>query len=145
MMNGPTHQGGRTLDLVLTSAESLVTDISVAGQHAVCHSDHYAITFRMKSRAEKLIKKRIALNFKKANWEGLIKALNSVKWDKKFAIMSQKLHGKISKYVVLASLVEKFIPSVTIKENNHPPWFDDESFKMHKRKVGSGKSIKNLI
>ena len=30
--------------------------------------------------------------------------------------------------------MEKFIPSVIIKDNNHPPWFDDETFKLHKKK-----------
>ena len=107
LINGPTHQGGRTLDLVLASAESLVTDISVAGQHTVCHSDHYAITFRMKSRVEKVIKKRTALNFKKANWEGLNKALNSVKWDNIIGHHDSETAWKNFK-VVLASLVENF-------------------------------------
>ena len=133
LINRPTHQGGRTLDLVLTSSESLVNDLSISGQHAVCQSDHYAITFRMSHRVEKIIKKRTALNFKKANWEGLNKALNLVKWDTIIGKHEAETAWRNFK-TVLSSLVQRFIPSVTIKENDNPPWFDDETFKAYKKK-----------
>ncbi len=79
LISHPTHQGGRILDLVLTSNSSMFSELSVANQHSVCHSDHYAIHFKIKFNIEKVVHKRKALNFKKADWEGLSKALNSVK------------------------------------------------------------------
>ena len=79
------------------------------------------------------MKKRTALNFKKANWEGLNKALNLVKWDTIIGKHEAETAWKNFK-TVLSSLVQKFIPSVTIKENDNPPWFDDETFKAYKKK-----------
>ena len=134
LIKEPTHQGGRTLDLILTNRESLISEISVAGLHSVCHSDHYAITFKIKSKVEKITRKRKALNFKKANWEGLNNALNSIKWDILLGKDEAEIAWKKFK-LVLSSLVEKFIPTVTVKDNNHPPWFDDESFRLYKRKA----------
>ena len=134
MICQPTHQAGRTLDLLFTTSESLISDISVAGQHDVCHSDHFAITFKINSKVERVIRKRKTLNFKKANWEGLNKALNSVKWDDLLGYDESETAWRKFK-LVLSSLIDKFIPSVVIKENNHPPWFDDETFKLHQKKT----------
>ena len=134
MICQPTHQAGRILDLLFTTSESLISDVSVAGQHDVCHSDHFAITFKVNSKVERVIRKRKTLNFKKANWEGLNKALNSVKWDNLLGHDESETAWRKFK-LVLSSLIDKFIPSVVVKENHHPPWFDDETFKMHQKKT----------
>ena len=134
MICQPTHQAGRILDLLLTTRESTVREISVASQHTVCHSDHFAINFLIDSKVERVIHKRKTLNFKKANWEGLNKALNSVKWDSLIGNDESETSWKKFK-VVLSSLIDKFIPTVVVKDNNHPPWYDDETFKMHKKKA----------
>ena len=142
LVNQPTHQKGRILDLILTSMESVVGDISVAGQHAVCHSDHYAITFRIKAKVEKVVNKRQTLNYKKANWEGLNKALNSIKWDILIGKDEAEVAWKKFK-LVLSSLVEKYIPTIVVKDNNNPPWFDEETFKLHKKKDRLRKKFKD--
>ena len=134
MISQPTHQGGRTLDLLLTSNESIVSEVSVANQHSVCHSDHFAIIFKLNSNVERVTQKRKMLNFKKANWEGLNKSLNSVKWDDLIGHDEPEIAWQKFK-LVLNKLIEKFIPSVLVKENNHPPWFDNDTFTLHQKKT----------
>ena len=51
----------------------------------------------------------------KANWEGLNKLLNSVKWDD----LIGQYEPEIS--LLLNKLMDKFIPTLLVKENNHPP------------------------
>ena len=134
MICQPTHQGGRILDLLLTTRESMISEISVASQHSLCHSDHFAISFRINSKVERVVHKRKTLNFKKANWEGLNKALNSVKWKNLIGNDESETAWKKFK-LVLSSLIDKFIPSVVVKDNNHPPWYDKETFNMHQKKT----------
>ena len=134
MICQPTHQGGRTLDLLLTSNESIITEVSVASQHSVCQSDHFAITFKLNSKVGKVVQKRKMLNFKKANWEGLNKSLNSVKWDELIGHDEPEVAWQKFK-LVLTKLIDKFIPSVLVKETNHPPWFDKETFNLHQKKT----------
>ena len=134
MICQPTHQGGRTLDLLLTSNESIITEVSVASQHSVCQSDHFAITFKLNSKVGRVVQKRKMLNFKKANWEGLNKSLNSVKWDELIGHDEPEVAWQKFK-LVLTKLIDKFIPSVLVKETNHPPWFDKETFNLHQKKT----------
>ena len=133
LINRPTHQGGKILDLVLTSRASLLSEISISSQYSICSSDHYGIEFKMKAKVDKIIHKRKVLNYKKANWEGLNKALNSVKWDSVIGHEDpETAWRKFQK--ILSTLISNFIPSVVVKDHNHPPWFDKETYNMHKKK-----------
>ena len=44
-ISGPTHNKGRTLDLMLTNSKNFVTGIIVSPDSYLCKSDHYLLTF----------------------------------------------------------------------------------------------------
>ena len=69
LINVPTHDEGRTLDLLLSNSPNFVSDINVLEQNQVCNSDHFAITFsiELSPKRTKSTKRRI-YNYKKATW-----------------------------------------------------------------------------
>ena len=70
----PTHIKGRTLDILLTNSKSLISSLHVLEKDSICKSDHFPITFEIKTYFKtKPITKRKIYNFKKAYWEGLVK------------------------------------------------------------------------
>ena len=68
---GPTHNKGRTLDLMLTNSKNFVTEIIVSPDTYLCKSDHYLLTFEVRSNVKR----------KKANWEALNNELSNIHWD----------------------------------------------------------------
>ena len=44
----PTHNKGRTLDLLLTNNQSLISNLQVLEKDSICRSDHFPITFDIK-------------------------------------------------------------------------------------------------
>ena len=61
---GSTHNKGRTLDLLLTNSKKFITDNTVFPDKYLCKSDHYLITFEVKSNVKhKKVTKRKILNF----------------------------------------------------------------------------------
>ena len=65
-ISGPTHNKGRTLDLMLTNSKNFVTEIIVSPDSYLCKSDHYLLTFEVRSyvKSNRAPKRKI-LNFKK--------------------------------------------------------------------------------
>ena len=45
LIKSPTHSDGRILDLLLTTAPEIISDIFVSDVNEVCKSDHFAIKF----------------------------------------------------------------------------------------------------
>ena len=43
-ISGPTHNNGRTLDLMLTNSKNFVTEINVSPDSYLCKSHHYLLT-----------------------------------------------------------------------------------------------------
>ena len=79
---GSTHNKGRTLDLLLTNSKNFITEITVFPDKYLCKSDHYLITFEVKSHVKhKNVTRRKILNLKKANWEALNNNLGNIHWD----------------------------------------------------------------
>ncbi|MCP4457688.1 MAG: hypothetical protein GY816_06630, partial [Cytophagales bacterium] len=81
MINQPTHQKGKILDLVLSNQTGAVDNIVVMSKNEICSSDHFGITFNLKMNFRKKVVKRKIYNYKKANWDGLNTDLKRVKWD----------------------------------------------------------------
>ena len=81
-ISGPTHNKVRTLDLMLTNNKNFVTEFIVSPDSYLCKSDHYLLTFEVRSnvKSNKAPKRKI-LNFKKANWEALNNELSNINWD----------------------------------------------------------------
>ena len=81
LINCPTHNKGRVLDLLLTNKRSAVTDIKVLDKEVMCKSDHYPITFSVKFEVNRLKPcKREVYNFKRANWDQLNRDIGTIDW-----------------------------------------------------------------
>ena len=62
IIDKPTHEKGKVLDLLLTNVPGLVNNWNVLGKNAVCSSDHYAITFDLKTKYSSKSSKRKLYN-----------------------------------------------------------------------------------
>ena len=123
-ISGPTHNKVRTLDLMLTNSNNFVTEINVSPDSYLCKADHYLLTFQVKSNVKyNKVPKRKILNLKKANWEALNNELGNIHWD---VILDFK-H-------ILFSLVDRYIPSISIISDFTSPWFDAECFEAYRNK-----------
>ena len=72
LVNGVTHEKGRTLDLILSNSMNNSLDINILNKNSVCSSDHYAIQFNLNVKSKRKINpKRKIFNFKKAKWQKL--------------------------------------------------------------------------
>ena len=80
-INVPTHIKGRTLDLLVTNSQQLLLNTNVHEHNEICKSDHFAITFEVKTNFKlRPVPKRKIFNFKKANWQNLNSKLGEVHW-----------------------------------------------------------------
>ena len=142
-ISGPTHNKGRTLDLMLTNSKNFVTEIIVSPDSYLCKSDHYLLTFEVRSNVKRnKAPKRKILNFKKANWEALNYELSNIHWDAILDCMEPELAWLAFKHT-LFSLVDRYIPSISIKSNFTSPWFDAECFEAYRNKDRAHKEFKN--
>ena len=79
--------------------------------------------------------KRKIFNFKKANWEALNNELSNIDWDAILACMEPEL----------AWLVDRNIPSISIKSDFMSPWFDAECFEAYRNKDRAHKEFKSYF
>ena len=54
LINEPTHIHGNTLDLLLTDKYSLISGINVSDSILPCESDHFCLSFCIKSKFKRL-------------------------------------------------------------------------------------------
>ena len=142
-ISGPTHNKGRTLDLMLTNSKNFVTEINVSPDCYLCKSDHYLLTFEVRSNVKRnKVPKRKILNFKKANWEALNNELGNINWDSNLDCTEPELAWLAFKHT-LFSLVDRYIPSISIKSDFTSPWFDAECFEAYRNKDRAHKKFKN--
>ena len=134
LIDGPTHNQGRTLDLLLTNVPKMLSGIKILGAGEVCSSDHSAIAFKLNINVKKRVPcKRKIYNFKKANWDGLIHDLKQVNWDS-YLMYCDSDTAWLRFKAILLSLCDKHIPKITIKSEYQPPWFDSETFELNREK-----------
>ena len=139
----PTHSKGKTLDLLLTNDAPSVTNVFVSEESTICNSDHYPITFDVKANFKiKKFSKRKVYNFKRANWDQLNSDLRGVPWNYVIDRIEPELAWSSLKTIIF-NLVDKHIPTITIKGNFTSPWFDSESYDAYRRKERAHKRFKN--
>ena len=142
-ISGSTHNKGRTLDLMLTNSKNFVTEIIVSPDSYLCKSDHYLLTFEVRSNVKRnKAPIRKILNFKKANWEALNNELSNIHWDAILDCMEPELAWLAFKRT-LFYLVDRYIPSISIKSDFTSPWFDAECFEAYRNKDRAHKKFKN--
>ena len=141
LIDVPTHEKGNTLDLCVVSYPAFIKNINVLSKNDICSSDHFGITFELTSRAKTKNMKRTIFDFKRADWENLNKDLNSVPWNH-FIESCDPNEGWNFLRNTLHTLMEKYIPTITIKDQGRPPWFDSEILNLCKKKTGLHKKYK---
>ena len=141
LVNDPTHDHGRILDLAYESAHSIIKNLKVLNKNEICSSDHFGIAFSLDSRARLRGQKRKIPNFKKANWASMIAGINSVNWGRHFRNCDPN-EGWLFLKKTLALLEKNCIPTITIKDKDQPPWFDSEAFYLCKKKERLRKKYK---
>ena len=128
MINQPTHEKGKTLDLLFSNLVGAVDNIVVLGKNEICSSDHYGITFSVKLKFRNKIEKRKIFNYKRANWEGLNNDLKSVRWDQHLQCDAETGWQRFKN--ILSHFMNIHIPTITIKNKGQPPWFDSETHQL---------------
>ena len=133
LINRPTHKSGNTLDILLSNSETSVEDVKVLDPHSLCKSDHFPVSFSIKtSFSRKKTPKRTVYNFKKANWAELNRELCSVNWTF-LGSMHPDSAWKLLKECLI-NLSDKYIPKIRIKSEFQPPWFDSDLFAACRKK-----------
>ena len=122
----PTHTGGNILDLVLTDKPDLISNIQVSEHNTPCKSDHFAVSFTLKSKAKRIkSQKRESLNFKRANWEALNADFTNTDWQ---AELNGDMETSWNRFKeILEHATNEHIPKIKIGGRAQPPWFDAES------------------
>ena len=129
----PTHVKGNILDILLSNSESYINDVSVLDRYSVCKSDHFPVQFSVKTKINyKKASKRKCYNFKKARWDDLNYDLCHTNWQ--FLSCCEVEHGWQCFKTCLFQLIDKHIPTVTVKSDSQPPWFDSEAFSAWRNK-----------
>ena len=133
-VNVPTHNKGRTLDLLLTNSQLLISNLHVLEKDSICRSDHFPITFEVKSNVTgRPIPKRKIYNFKKANWEGLNDSLGRVPWQQ--VLDNREPEAAWTNFMsIIFHLVNIHIPTINIKSTFSSPWFDSECYDAYREK-----------
>ena len=142
LINRPTHKSGNTLDILLSNSETSVNDVKVLDPHSLCKSDHFPVSFSIKtSFSRKKTPKRSVYNFKKANWAQINRDLCSIDWTFLGSAHPDSA-WKVLKECLL-NLSDKYIPKVRIKSEFQPPWFDCDLFTACRKKDRLRTKFKN--
>ena len=133
LITSATHKNGNTLDILLSNFDNTVSNVQVLPPNSLCKSDHFPISFNLKSTfARKKSNKRKVYNFKRANWDLINRELCSTDW-KFLNYLDPDSAWKILKERLFL-LADKHIPKVTVKSEFQPPWFDSELFAACRKK-----------
>jgi hypothetical protein len=105
LLNRPTHKSGNTLDILLSNSETSVNDVKVLDLHSLCKSDHFPVSFSIKtSFSRKKTPKRSVYNFKKAHRAQINRDLFSIDWTFLGSAHPDSI-GKFSRDACLISLM----------------------------------------
>ena len=134
LIDKPTHELGKTLDLLLCTSPQIISAINVQGKDEICSSDHFGISFNISFDCKRLRgTKRKMYNFKKANWGALNSDIRRVNWDACLKFVESTTAWSRFKYTI-SRLCDKHIPKITIKSQFQPPWFDSDIHKLCAKK-----------
>ena len=125
-----THYLGKILDLCITSAPHMLTNLRVLEFNEAVKSDHFGIVFDLKYKYRKLKTPPYTIfNFSKANWDALNYELSRVPWDTVLKFCD--IHTAWPKFkAIFNSLCVKHIPKIKVKSKMTPPWFDSDVHKL---------------
>ncbi len=142
LVNSPTHYKGNILDLVLTDKPQLIFDLNVLNSNLPCKSDHYSVSFKIRSRCKRIkASKRDAYNYKRADWAALNSSFGAVDWESELAGDIETAWGSFNQ--IFFSIVNQHIPKIKIGGQSQPPWFDAEAHQLCRKKERLHTEYKN--
>ena len=123
-ITGPTHRAGNTLDIALSNINGLQYIETCTNLPPNLSSDHYLIKLLINhvlSIPTKICIQR--LDYNKVNWEDMNQFL--IEYDFTLALNSKNVEF-IWLYLKTAinSALNLYVPKISIKESNHPKWFN---------------------
>ena len=134
LINCPTHNKGKVLDLLLTNNSSLVKNTKVLDNEVLCKSDHYPISFSVACKVNHLKPpKRKIYNYKRANWDQLNRDIGQVDWHQTIDCMEPETAWKTFKEI-LFTCIDRSIPKINVNGNFSSPWFDSECYEAYRSK-----------
>lgn len=139
-MNNQVTRNDKILDLVLTSAPDLITDLSTCD---LIHSDHLSVTFTINlNHGSVAPRSKLVFDYKKANFDELKKTLSNIPWN--VAMLDNDVDVNLTNWEDLFwSAVNEFVPKKKIKDKLTPPWIDREvKILCRKKDKASKKSLR---
>ena len=133
IIEGPTHEKGKTLDLLLTNTVGVLNNVEILEKNCVCSSDHRGITFSIKMKVKSKATKKRIYNYKKANWDKLNEGLRSINWDRHLQYCDTETAWLRFKSI-LSHYIELNIPTITIKNRDRPFWYDSDTHNLCRKK-----------
>ena len=135
LIDSPTHIRGNILDLLLTNNTRLINDTRVHHDTIVCKSDHFPISFTIKSKTKKnKAAKRELYNFKRADWASINSELHNVNWDR-LLLFNDDVEFSWARFKIkLFEITDRHIPKIKVSCNAQPPWFDSEAHDLCREK-----------
>ena len=137
MVDFPTHSQGNTLDLIFTNFHGLIEDTTCFSSHSL-KSDHRFLSFSICSPL-KLAKAKcsptFALNFKKTDVEGMASHLLDLDYSVLLSSSDIEFVWSSLKHIILHA-VSLFTPSVKIRSQSYPRWFNS-TIRHHLNKLRS--------
>ena len=123
----PTHIEGNILDLVLTSENIQISDLSINCPSHLINSDHFIISFNLNcGRPLSVINKAkyvFDYNNSKADWDGLCSYLLGLDFSGCFQSNNIEFIWDTVKSIIYEAMC-RYIPKVKLKTYRNPPWFN---------------------
>ena len=119
----PTHTGGNTLDILLTSTPEAVFNTNVVPFSPLC-TDHFVVTFRLSFVPITSSSSVKSFDYSKADWTGLLEFLLDYDFDSLFHDKDIDNVWQSFKDLFLSSLHMYVHVVVTRPAANYTPWFN---------------------
>ena len=121
----PTHIKGNILDLVLTSDNIQISDLSFNHPGSIINSDHFLISFNFNCEGPQSVvnKIRYVLHYTKADWDGLCSHLHDTDFSMCFQSNDIEFVWSTVKSIIHETM-SRYIPKVKLNTSCNPPWFN---------------------
>ncbi|XP_068684890.1 uncharacterized protein [Montipora foliosa] len=123
---------GNILDLVLTNNDLLVEE-EVVRPNAF-DSGHHPLTFKLHAKMRRPDNVwRIVYCYKREDFQGLKNSLQSIPWD--LVTSDVCINTSLDTFLgILLSAIGEHIPRITLKRRSRPPWINNETMKLIRKK-----------
>ena len=125
------------LDLIFSNGQNVSADV----REGVFPSDHYELVcnFRTVLGPLPVVSRSSALNYKRADWEGLRTTLRLVPWTMLDELPVDEATDRF--YDILDAAIHDHIPVVQLRRKQ-PPWFDAELRRALRDKESAHRTVK---